>query len=354
MREWARIGALLGVVCGWASRADAAEPPKVAVLPVEVEGELPDDVREQIVQRVVSVMQSDAFVPIKAHIGEAEQCEDFACMHAAAKQVDAEFIVVPSVGTLGHDYGIAVHLYDITGALKASEEGTCEICSYGEAVDMLAEQAGLLTEPLRGLIENPYAGRETARRELLGPTQLRLSSTPVGADVTIDGLAVGRTPLTLEVRPGLRNVEISKRGHLAVRQSVRARKGELTKVDVELFENLERQNRALRISGLAFGISGIPLLAGGVALLVLHDRPMTNCQEDATGSCQDRYDTIRPGGALTGIGLASIVVGLSTGLVYYSRKQRAEKQRRRREFEAETVVVTPIVGPGGAGLKVRF
>ena len=62
-----------------------------------------------------------------------------------------------------------------------------------------------------------------------------ITSTPTGAQVSIDGVGVGVTPLRgVELVPGERHLEISKPGHTATSRTVKAQAGRRVAVDVTL------------------------------------------------------------------------------------------------------------------------
>ena len=98
------------------------------------------------------------------------------------------------------------------------------------------------------------------------------------------------------------------------------------------------------------------MLGGGIALLAIDGRPYkqdcSGMNVDVDGRCRYRYDTLAGGAALTGVGIAAFVVGISTGLVVFSRKRNAKPEKD--DFDEDTVHVQPILGPTSAGLRVRF
>lgn len=59
-----------------------------------------------------------------------------------------------------------------------------------------------------------------------GPARYRLSSEPNGAEVVVDGVAAGRTPLEMVLTPGAHHVELRAEGHAPIDRSIDASDGE--------------------------------------------------------------------------------------------------------------------------------
>lgn len=359
-RIWTAVG-LVASIFGAADSADAAPSrrhERVALLPVVVEGELPLELRQEMTRRVKEALKkNESYRIISSEPIDGERCEDYRCIHAAARDVDAGFVVVPSVGALEHDYGIAVRLYDSSGKLRANEETTCEICSHEEATETLARQAGVIAGPLAELVADPWKDREPDPPEDLGPARLSIDTRPRGAEISIDGAVVGKTPLQLEVEPGLRDIVIRKEGYVTRSKSVRASRGRLGQIDWTLVESDDAQTEALRIVAWSTGIGSIPLLGAGVALLVLDEREVqTRCDGDnvdALGNCRYLYDTAAGGGVLTALGVAAAVTGITAGVIVYGRKRKRNADTEDPLLD-ETVSIEPLVGPGTLGMRMRF
>ncbi len=326
-------------------------------MPLVVEGEVPSEVRSQARDEVRAALKSKRYTLVDGRAPGAN-CTNYECIHAVAEDADAAYVVLPMLSTLDHDYGIALHLYDFAGNLKASEETTCEICSYDDAVAALVAGAEALEAPLQEYVENPYGDREAAEAEDSGPATLSFRTEPPGASVKVDGKRVGKTPVSVEVEPGLRDVEITMRNHNSITETVRAPRGGTKRVQHTLLENDQAQTRALRISGWTFSMLGIGLLGAGVPLLALEERPVKNdCEGDNVdfeGRCRYRYDTLLPGALLTGFGIASLLTGITTGVIAYSRRNKGKSKGALDTMDEDTISVRPLIGPTSAGLRVRF
>lgn len=356
----AALVAALGVtVPGTAGAAEKPRPKmRVAVMPLLVEGEVPSDVRSEARERIEAALKSRDYELVDGRPPGAN-CTDFECIHAVAEDADAQWVVQPALSTIDHDYGIAVRLYDFAGTLKVDESATCEICSYSDAVEALAQEADELKPPLLAYAENPYGDREQAELETDDISRLVIRTNPAGAVVKIDGERVGKTPLELEVPPGLRDIELTLRNHNDVIETVRAPRGGSELLTYTLIENDEKQTRALRITGWTFSMVGLGLLGGGIPLLALEEQPVKNrCSGDDidfNGRCRYRYDTLLPGALLTGFGIASLLTGITTGVIAASRKGRDNGSDDPIDsMDEDTISVRPIIGPTSAGVRVRF
>ncbi len=336
----------------------AADTPRVALLPAIVEGDVPADVQRDLNVRVLEALGSGSYELVEAEPPKGA-CNSYDCIRGVAKAAHARYVVVPSIATIEHDYGIAIYVYDVMGGRGLERKSTCEICSHDEAIEALVTQARDLHDPLVELVETPYGDGDPASMDEEGPATLRIRTIPSGAVVKVDGKRLGTTPLDMPVSPGLKDIEITKRGYTTIVKSSRLVRGERTELTFELVENRDQQTKALRVVGWTFGTLGVAMLGGGIPLLALHEEPpksrCTGDNIDWTGTCRYRYDTIVPGALLTSFGVAFLVTGISTGLVAFGRRHRRDKEKKTLdELDEDTISVLPVLGPTNAGLEVRF
>lgn len=343
----------------------AAKPePKtrVAVMPLVVDGDVPGDVRAEALDRIKVALESRDYEVVEGRPAGAH-CTDYKCIRSVADDSAAQWVVQPALSTVVHDYGIAVRLYDAAGTLKVDESSTCEICSYPDAIEALVTEAAEVREPLIRYVDNPYADREAAEFEDDDISRLAIRTEPPGALVRLDGERIGKTPVEIDVEPGLRDLQITLRHHNDIVQTVRAPRGGSELLTYTMVENDERQTRALRITAWTFSMVGVALIGAGVPLLALEERPVRNqCSGndvDFNGRCRYRYDTLLPGALLTGFGMASLVTGITTGVIAAVRKGRQSKPKGVLDtMDEDTIssrpVVRPVLGPTSAGVRVRF
>lgn len=330
---------------------------RVAVMPLVTEGDVPSEVRSRARDEIKAALKNKNVELVDGRPTGAN-CTDFECIHSVAEDADAQWVVQPALSTIDRDYGIAVRLFDAAGNLKADESSTCEICSYPDAVAALVLEAKELKLPLLEFVDNPYGDREQEGSETEAISRFAIRTEPEGALVKIDGERVGKTPLELDVEPGLRDLEITLRNHNDVVTTVRAPRGGSELLSYTLIENNEKQTRALRITGWTFSMLGVGLLGAGIPLLALEERPVKNqcsgSDVDFDGRCRYRYDTLLPGALLTGFGIASLLTGITTGVIAVSRRNKGESKGTFDSMDDDTISVRPIIGPTSAGVRVRF
>lgn len=337
--------------------AKPAGKTRVAVMPLLTEGDVPSEVRSQARDEIRASLK-DRNVELVAGRPTGANCTNLECIHAVADDADAQWVVQPALSTIDHDYGIAVRLFDAAGNLKAEEASTCEICSYPDAVQALVREAKELKVPLLEFVENPYGDREQAESETEDISRFAIRTEPEGALVKIDGERIGKTPLELDVEPGLRDLEITMRNHNDVVETVRAPRGGSKLLSYTLIENNEKQTRSLRITGWTFSMLGVGLLGAGIPLLALEERPVkkqcSGTDIDFNGRCRYRYDTLLPGALLTGFGIASLLTGITTGVIAASRRSKGDSNGTLDSMDEDTISIRPIIGPTSAGVRLRF
>lgn len=97
-----------------------------------------------------------------------------------------------------------------------------ELAGYREATREVAAEYG---EPLAlGLV----------LERLPKPPVLHVAASVPGAQVTLDGRPVGRTPLRLEVEPGVHRVVVSSQGYQEVARQIRAEPGKVVRLRLAL------------------------------------------------------------------------------------------------------------------------
>jgi PEGA domain/FecR protein len=72
---------------------------------------------------------------------------------------------------------------------------------------------------------------------------VKVSSTPTGATVTLNGTKVGRTPLLTALRPGARKLTIRREGYAPIREQVRLQTGDVVLRNLTLAQNRPTDTR---------------------------------------------------------------------------------------------------------------
>lgn len=328
---------------------------RAAILPLAVEGDaMPEADRDQLAGRLVEGLRRGDFEVIApdevlAASASADSCRAAGCYTAIAKATGASHVVLAVISVDDRDYEVEVVLVDGSdGTQVASAEDSCQICGVAEVGDLIDTAAATLRTKLDNLAQ--------------GPAKLSVSSTPTGAQVSIDGELKGTTPFNAPVLAGKHVLRISLDGYITVEREVNFVEGI---EDVQSFD-LEKVPSRLPARpwgwvSLGLGVAG---LGAAVAFTVIADEPYRvggACDEpDPNGQCPELWNTepIVLGTAIAGAALTTLGVAIllsSAGRRGKTKKVEAKSEpapagkptarRRRLRFG---------VGPGSVSLQGRF
>lgn len=294
-------------------------PPKAAILPVVVEGELPDSDRKTLTDQLVGGLQRGNFAivtPDEVVVASGESdCRKPACIEKVADKTGATHVVRAVVGVVDRDYTVRVELYDGSdGTTIVTSDDGCEICGVADVGGLIETQAATLRTKLDALAS--------------GPAGVRISSAPEGADVTLDGEPFGTTPLDKPIIPGDHVIRVSKEGYISVQEKRTFVEGATESLDYELEKVPNRLPK--RPWGWASLGVGIAAVGGGVALTFMHDRPYklgANCTGediDQKGECRFLYNTKWYGLGVGLVGAALVTLGVAV-LVTTAKSGKKEK-----------------------------
>lgn len=310
--------ALLGSFAAPSTHAD-----DVVVLPLEVDGELPDKWRDDAVARMRAVLERSGLGVVDGTRADSMVCRDRACIRELAGT--AAHVVRPRLrvdpGT--KDYSLTIDiLATATGEVVASVPGECQLCGFEDVVAMIEAKSAAATtsiERLRAAVAN-----------------IELTSTPSGATIEVDGTPAGTTPASLELQPGVHRVRASKPGYRAQEVEIEAIEGLRKTVELALVMVTptgplpdSRRRRALFVAGGVLTGLGVAGIATGAALLAIDGRPhRRDCQADIEGNCRFLYGTKTGGITAIAIGAASTVAGIVIVAVTAGRGRKPPKSAR--------------------------
>lgn len=317
-------------------------PPKTAILPLVVDGELPDADREALTNQLVEGLERGSFEivtpdQVAAAVGDGD-CSKPACMKKIAAKTGATHIVRTTLQVVDRDYTVGVELYDGTEGTKVvSSSDGCEICGVVDVGGLIETQAATLKTKLDALAS--------------GPATINITSTPEGAEVTLDGEAFGVTPVDKRIIPGDHIIRVSKEGYIAVQEKRTFVQGARESLNYEL-EKVPNRLPKRPYGWASLGI-GIAALAGSIGTAAaLHGRAEYRlfgaCDEsDPTKfdgeDCAYLWDTMPlslplgiVGGALTTLGVAIL---LNTS------------KNPRKAAKAEAAARHLKVGPSGVAIR---
>lgn len=321
------------------SAASSERAAKTAILPLVVEGELPETDRETLTSQLVGGLQRGSFEIVTpdqviAAAGGGD-CSKPNCMQKIAEKTGATHIVRAIVEVVDRDYTVRVELYDGSDGTKiVSATDGCEICGVADVGGLIETQAATLRTKLDALAS--------------GPASIVVKSDPEGAEVTLDGEPYGVTPLDKPIVPGDHVIRVSKEGYIAVQEKRTFVEGARESLNYELEKVPNRLPK--RPWGWASLGVGIAAVGGGVALTYMHDRPYklsgrcTGENVDFDGDCRFLFNTKWYGMALSLAGGALVTLGVAV-LVTTSKNPRKKAQieaAARKHLQ---------VGPGGVGIK---
>lgn len=185
---------------------------------------------------------------------------------------------------------IVARYFDSSGALMASERQGCERCND----DSLRQATHDVLEAL-WRTAGARAGEETA---------LKVTTSPDGATISVEGQAIGKAPVTYNVVPGTHKVSASADGYRPQTRSVTLNAGEIKDLSFTLApEQPASQRRPRWAWGLTIG-GGAALVAGGA--MVLLDKGAQDADIEAR-----QYTSFRTAGFVVGgVGAAAVAVGI--------------------------------------------
>jgi len=342
----------------WAAPGDptapAGEGATAAILPLTVEGDLPDVDRGNLAAQLVEGLERGAFDIIDPGAVEsaspgAAKCGTADCYKKIAGAVGATHVVKTRVVVVDRDYELEVILADgKTGKVVARTNDSCEICGVVDVGTMLGTAAATLKSKLDALAK--------------GPSTLSVVSEPIGSEIRIDGELVGTTPFEGPVIPGKSVLRVSKEGYITIEREVTFVEGVAETLTFELEKVPSRlPPRPWGWVSLGFGIAALGTAVGFAAI---DERPIRvggECWQgtDEQGRCAKLWRGEIIGLAAGASGAALITLGVAILINSSTRKRAAREEApapagstaklRRRNRRPQVGV-----GPGSVTLRGRF
>ncbi|MEM6990904.1 MAG: PEGA domain-containing protein, partial [Myxococcota bacterium] len=177
----------------------SATAPKIAVLPLVVEGTLPDVWRQEADARLRDGLERGA---VSVQQLSASTCVSPDCAGGQALAAGADFGVWAklTVASNQRDYSLVIKAVGAdTSNVVGTVTGSCDLCGFEEAVAMVEAKAASVPAAI----------------ERLGATNpiVAFTSTPGGVEIAVDGVSAGATPLELPLSPGKHRVMGTKPGY---------------------------------------------------------------------------------------------------------------------------------------------
>lgn len=300
----------------------SAELPTVLVL--EQYGELSQAAAAPLAQVVEDGLQSDRLSPFplnlaleRAGLARTSSCvETTACQLQLARKNELDYVLtlqlIKQAGGASVPWKLRLALLDVeVGEVAARSEEECTACDIDKAVAVLRS----------GLPRLLATARERPRGEL------KVTSTPAGAEVRLGARLLGKTPVERPAWAGRLELEVTLPGYESQRLPVTVSPGETAAVNVPLQPELaepppsalvssapvnrygtkSRPRWRLAVGGVAV-VGGALLTGFGASALAVSDQ----CVEEARAPvafCRERYGTSSIGTGLLISGAAVLVTG---------------------------------------------
>jgi hypothetical protein len=274
----------------------------VVVLPRREGDALPASIDAALRESLRDGLRSAGAAPVQPNAVDLSTCTDAACLGRLRAAYGVRFAVRATLAVVDRDYTLKLELLDTSAAVVAVYDERCALCGLTEARARLTEGAIKL---LRS--RTPPAAPT--------PTLLQISTDPPGAELSLDGAALGRAPRSPTVTPGPHTLHARAPGHQTATQALGVREGQTLAVHL----HLAPEPREPRVRGPALLAVGVPLLTAGIVLVAL----------DGRQRCCDRppLETTWPGAALVLAGTALTSVGAV--LLHQTLARRRARSRSR-------------------------
>lgn len=312
------------------------------VLPMFVEGTMPDSDRTLLEARLIEGLDRGGFAVIAPETLRADgvstaACQERGCVEEIGRRYNATHVVRGLVSVEDRDYGVTIELADVaaSGDVIATSSQSCEICGPLDAAGLVETSAAVLRNKLDALA--------------LGPTTMIATSEPEGAVVRVDGEIVGTTPLERALPAGKHIVRVEAEGYIALEREVVFVEGAQEQVDFTL-DPLPSVLPAARWGWASLSV-GLLALGGGGVLTAVDRRPQEfRCSEaegtkDRDGDCKYLWNTRWFGASAMAVGGGLVTLGIVVLVESRLRKSSGQVAWRRSPRQ-------PRISVGPAGLRV--
>lgn len=242
-----------------------ANAPRVAILETSLSDSMRGPLRERVLGRLIEalrdggldVVEPEAVTRTLEPLGPAlaESCRAGQCVSWVLDVLDADVGLRLSIRAVESSYTITVTVLGPEGDELTESEGRCDICTFEELGDAVAEVAEEVVPAIPRRIRAGHLG---------------VAPSPEGAEIRVDGVSLGRGALTVPLPPG-RHVVEARLGERGARREVEVAADRTTRLDLVLTVGSDRpEQRSTRgieaflsasvALGLAFAVTGSVLL----------------------------------------------------------------------------------------------
>lgn len=282
---------------GAAEAANPKGPPqRIGVFRLNFRGSIPAEIRRQFLQRVIDGLTAAEFQVFPVVGEELANCTTAVCFAEGAHRLRVDYLVAGAVEEHAKTYAVTLRLIDGRhGEEMGSHHDTCETCGAEEAAEKIALAASALRSRLNSVGEQP--------------SRFIVRSRPAGAELNVDGKALGVTPVDLELSAGEHQLRLSAHGFEPIERTFNAIAG----IDETLsLEMLSRPSSfPLATMGYASLAAGVASLAAGAWALHVNERQVAcgASMADVNGHCPRQWHTTNAAVLLIGAGTALCTLG---------------------------------------------
>jgi len=192
--------------------------------------DLPPALVDQVGQRLrqgltaegYEVMEDSTVRQKLKELGAPPGCHIGPCLARVGKLLHAQRVVVGGMAGQGSSYDLTMTLLESgAGGVLAQVNRRCDVCNFKEVEDFIGRATAEL--------------HKQALVFLSTRATLSVTSHPPDAEVLLDSLSVGRSPITQVVSPGRHTVEVVG-GTRAVKQEVTLEPGRMRTLQMDLTE----------------------------------------------------------------------------------------------------------------------
>jgi hypothetical protein len=259
----------------------AQEKRAIAVLDIKARGldaSVAENITDLVVKEVdrVGLFRTISMEEIKLMLEHEQQkiltgCDDTACLAEIGGALGVELLMAGGVGKLGDTYVVSLKLIDVRQAQVLNREERTVSGAIEELVNVSRQAARALLRP----IMKQESGT------------LEVSCSEEGAEVYIDDVMVGSTPLSPRKIPGgYHALKVNKTRFVVYAKDVKIEPQKTTKLNIVLIPSKafieEYQSKATTYRTLAWTFTGIAVAAAGSAtgLFVWNDGRLSEYEQD--------------------------------------------------------------------------
>lgn len=190
---------------------------------------VPPGLTKQIRQRARSVLEENDYKVkrqdgIRARLRSAglpPGCSMGPCLSRVGQALEVDQVLVGELSGEGTSYDIILTLLETGGGTPLAQvSDRCDVCNFTEVEFAVARAFKKLLEQSQVFLSKR--------------ARLTIQSNPIDAEVLLDGLLAGKTPLTRVLIPGPHSIQVNRKGFLSNKQQVRLQPGETSTVKVSL------------------------------------------------------------------------------------------------------------------------